>query len=143
MRDHKHDSSREIRSVPEIPTFIVLEDGNTTLAVAEENFNPFNIKRFFTLESKEPDTRGFHAHKICEQTIICVLGTASVICRDGVGVREYRLNQCTPPLIIPAGIWTEIELGSCTKLLVLASEYYEEFDYIRDWDEFIQFRRDS
>jgi len=127
--------------IVEIPTFTVVENRNIKLSVAEGNFNPLNVKRFFSLESVNQETRGFHAHKMCQQTIICTLGSATVTCRDGVISQEFQLRTDSPPLIIPPGIWTEIELNISSRLIILASEYYDESDYIRDWEAFMEFRK--
>ena len=141
MRKDINNLHEEMYSIVEIPTFTVVENRNTKLSVAERNFNPLNVKRFFTLESENQETRGFHAHKVCQQTIICTLGSATVICRDGVISQEFQLRTDSSPFIIPPGIWTEIELNISSRLIILASEYYDESDYIRDWDTFMEFRR--
>ena len=141
MREAINDIREEMNPTVEIPTFTLVENRNTKLSVAERNFNPLKVKRFFTLESENKETRGFHAHKVCQQTVICTLGSAKVICRDGIVSQEFQLITNSSPLIIPPGIWTEIELNSSSRLIILASEYYDESDYVRDWDAFMEFRR--
>ena len=128
---------------PMSPTFTLIENGNTKLAVADGNFSEFMVNRFFTLESSKPEIRGFHAHKKCLQVFICTVGSASIKCKDGNTERKFHLNPSSNPLLVHEGIWVEIELGTSTKILVLASENFDENDYLRDWSKYLEYKETS
>ncbi len=128
---------------PMFPAFTLIENGNTKLAVADGNFNKFTVNRFFTLESSKPEIRGFHAHRKCLQVFICTFGSASITCKDGNTERKFPLNATSNPLLVPEGIWVEIKLETSTKILVLASEKFDEKDYLRDWTKYLEFRKIS
>ena len=104
----------------------------------------FDIKRiYFTRDVGVGQTRGHHAHKTLRQVLLCPHGTISVTLDDGLGGKETTLLD-TPekgPYVGPA-LWRTMEwLKPASLLLVFASQNYEAADYIRDYDEFIEFAR--
>lgn len=101
---------------------------------------PFQPRRAFLVYSV-PNTRvrGEHAHKKCEQFLLCVSGSVAVIADDGESREEYVLSSPEVGLYMPAGVWgTQYKYSPDAVLLVLASLEYDPEDYIREYDEFLQ-----
>lgn len=110
--------------------------------VSLENFRevPFNTKRvYYIFGTKKGVARGYHAHKNLQQVLICVSGSCIVKIDDGDMVKEYKLDRPDVGLFVGEMIWREMNNFSddCV-LLVLASDYYDEQDYIREYDLFIE-----
>jgi len=98
---------------------------------------PFDIKRIFTVMAKKNEIRGNHAHKICQQLLVCVSGEIEVICDDGLNQRTYRLSEMGKGLLIPPGIWaSEKYINEGSVLMVLCDQAYEKNDYIFNYEEF-------
>ena len=104
---------------------------------------PFDIKRVFYLyDIPGGESRGAHAHKECHQFLIAASGAFEVLMDDGNTKRHVQLNRPYLGLHVPPGIWaSEINFSSGAICLVLASHEYNETDYIRDYNEFIRFRK--
>jgi len=100
---------------------------------------PFEIKRLFYLHDVPAGaSRGGHAHRTLEQVLICMSGGLEVRLDDGAEQRTMRLSRPWTGLYIPAMIWdTETHFAPGTVCLVLASDYYNEADYLRDYAEFL------
>lgn len=113
--------------------------GNITPVEGLNNI-PFDIKRvFYTYDIPGGESRGAHAHKRCHQFLIAASGSYEVFLDDGVNKRTVLLNRPFYGLHIPPGIWAaEQGFSSGSICLVLASLPYDEDDYIRDYDEFLQ-----
>jgi len=119
----------------------VIGDQRGSLIALEPGLNiPFAIKRVYYIYGTLPDVgRGYHAHRRLEQMAVCVSGSCKMIIDDGITRREMRLNSANKALVIRNMIWREMhEFSSDCVLLVLASDYYDESDYIRDYDKFIK-----
>lgn len=104
---------------------------------------PFDIKRVFYLyDIPGGESRGAHAHKECHQFLIAASGAFEVLMDDGNTKRHVQLNRPYVGLHVPPGIWaSEINFSSGAICLVLASHEYNEKDYIRDYNEFIRYRK--
>lgn len=127
-------------SVVELPK-IETEGGNIT--PIHPYFNvPFDIKRvFYSYDIPGGEARGAHAHKECHQFLIAASGAYEVLLDDGINKRTVLLNRPFYGLHVPPGIWaSEQAFSSGSICLVLASHGYSEEDYIRDYQEFIDFR---
>ena len=100
---------------------------------------PFDPARFFVVyDVPTVEARGAHAHRQCEQFLVCLSGSVRAIVDDGVNREEYLLDRPDLGLHMPAMIWgTQYRYSSDAVLLVLASRPYEADDYIRDYAEFI------
>lgn len=126
------------------PTFIDFQehgDWRGQLVALEENKNiPFSVKRvYFMYDTKEGVVRGKHAHKKLQQMLFCVAGACTIRLDDGKDKTEVRLEYPSKGLLIGPGIWREMyDFTSGAVLMVLASEYYDESDYIRDYDAFLK-----
>ena len=99
---------------------------------------PFHIKRvFWTYFTPESVIRGGHAHKTTIQAIIAVSGTIIFDIQDHKEYKEtFKLDSPNKLLIIPTLYWSDIKFSHNAVLLCLASEEYNEYEYIRDYSEF-------
>ena len=116
--------------------------GNIT--VLENNIEiPFSIKRIFYLyDIPGGESRGAHSHKECHQFLVAASGSFEILLDDGKVKKTVQLNQPYRGLHIPPGIWaSEINFSSGAICLVLASHEYDESDYIRDYDEFLYYKK--
>ena len=106
---------------------------------------PFDIKRVYYLyDIPGGESRGGHAHKELFQLIVSASGSFDVIIEDGKNKKTVTLNRPYSGLIIVPGIWRELtNFSSGSVCLVLASEVYDENDYIRDYKEFIKFKKND
>lgn len=120
--------------------FNVLGDERGQLVVLEAMKNiPFEIKRVYYLTGTKPEVpRGFHAHKELEQIAVCVSGKCLMIMDDGVNKEEVWLDAPNKAIFIGKMVWHEMHHFSpdCV-LLVIASDHYDESDYIRVYSDFI------
>ncbi|MDR1544698.1 MAG: FdtA/QdtA family cupin domain-containing protein [Prevotellaceae bacterium] len=101
---------------------------------------PFNIQRVYYLyDVPGGEERGGHAHKALRQLIVAASGSFDVVLDDGKNKRIVSLNRPYNGLLIVPGIWRELNnFSSGSVCLVLASEKYDEKDYIRDYQEFLK-----
>lgn len=113
------------------------------LVVAESGSQvPFAIARFFSVRATAGTERGRHAHRLCSQFMLCTHGAVDVICDDGAKRRSFTLDRANLALLTPPTIWNTVVFRQDHSVLsVLCDRPYEEEDYIRDYDEFLEFRR--
>jgi dTDP-4-dehydrorhamnose 3,5-epimerase-like enzyme len=118
-------------------------EGRGNLSVVEKQTLPFEVKRVYYLYDVPSDaSRGGHAHKQLKQCLIAVSGSFDVVLRDGRGKKIIHLNKPNKGLIIPNGIWRELEnFSSGSVCLALVSDSYNEADYIRHFEDFQLFKR--
>lgn len=112
----------------------VIENGETI---------PFDVKRIYYLyDVPGGESRGSHGHKHLEQLIIAVSGAFTVTLDDGNVRRSFTLNRPYQGLLVKPGIWRTLDdFSSGSVCLVLASEKYQAEDYIRDYNDFIEYRK--
>jgi len=103
---------------------------------------PFSIKRVYYLyDVPGGEERGAHAHKELQQLLVAAGGSFTVTLNDGTKKRSISLNRPYQGLLIVPGIWRElIDFSSGSICLVLASTNYNENDYIRDYNEFLNYK---
>lgn len=120
---------------------ISFEQGNLTVVENNSDF-PFQVKRVFYLyDIAGGESRGAHSHHECHQFLIAASGSFEVSLDDGKFKRQVFLNRPNLGLHIPPGIWaSEINFSSGAICLVLASHPYNEADYIRDYEDFLEYR---
>lgn len=110
--------------------------------VALEEFKdiPFEIKRvYYMYDTGEGVHRGFHAHRSLEQILICIHGSCKVLLDNGTEKKVISLEKPYEGLYIANDMWREMyDFSSDAVLLVLASDFYKEEDYIRDYDVFLK-----
>lgn len=119
--------------------FKSLGDDRGSLISLEENKNiPFNIKRvYYIFGTKEGVRRGFHAHKKLKQVAVCVSGSCKFLLDDGKEKHHISLSSPEKGLLIEDMVWHEMyDFSDDCVLVVLADDFYDESDYIRDYDEF-------
>ncbi|RZJ76214.1 MAG: WxcM-like domain-containing protein [Flavobacterium sp.] len=120
----------------EIPKF---EDHTGNVAVVESGIVPFDIKRIFYLYDIEGSaTRGRHAHKELIQFLIPISGSFDVIVKNGINEEVFTLNDPAKGLLLNAGLWNElVNFSPGAVCMVVASDVYDEADYIRDFDDYL------
>lgn len=101
---------------------------------------PFNAKRYFMVfDVPSVETRGEHAHRECHQFLICVRGSCAVVADDGTNRQEFLLDRPDAGIHLPPMVWgIQYKYSADAVLLVFASHYYDNADYIRDYSEFRQ-----
>ena len=116
------------------------QEGNLTF-IYENVHVPFPINRvFYSYDIPGGEDRGAHAHKHCHQFIIAASGSFEVVLDDGTNKRTVQLNRPFWGLHVPPGIWaSEQGFSSGSICLVLASDGYSEEDYIRDYDDYLDY----
>lgn len=127
-------------SLYRIPAF---EDIRGSLIAAEISQHlPFSPVRFFVVHNvPSGEVRGEHAHRQCDQFLICVTGSVRVLVDDARNRQEFLLNSPEVGLLLPAGIWgTQYKYSANASLLVFASHKYDQSDYIRDYEEWLKSR---
>ena len=113
-------------------------DNRGYLSVIENGLDiPFDIKRIYYLYMVPEVARGAHAHKALQQLLIATSGSVEVIMDDGSEKKSFMLDRPWKGLLIPAGLWRDLEnFSGGAVLLCLASEKYDPEDYIRDYEAF-------
>ncbi len=111
------------------------------IAVEEGKDIPFEIKRiYYMYDTVEGVVRGHHAHKTLEQILICVHGSCKIRLDNGREKKVVALEKPYEGLYVSNNMWREMyDFSSDAVLMVLASELYIEDDYIRDYEEFVQY----
>lgn len=115
------------------------------IAVEQQLDIPFEIKRIYYILDTLPNVkRGFHAHKSLQQVLICTSGICKIMLDNGTNKETIVLDKATEGLYISGCIWREIyDFAPGTVLLVLASDLYDESDYIRNYEEYINYLKEN
>lgn len=118
-------------------------EDNGDLVVMEGLINvPFSIARVFVVRAPDRAIRGQHAHRACTQLLTCPRGAIDVECDDGLLKASFTLDHPNIGLLVPPCIWSQqTYYGKNAALTVLCDLPFDEDDYIRDYDEFLFFRR--
>ncbi len=110
--------------------------------IALENLKeiPFEIKRIYYIYDTKPEfPRGAHAHRELEQVLIMMEGSCELVLNDGKNIKNIILNRPDMGIFIGKNMWREMKNFSYgAKLLVLASDFYNEKEYIRNYNEFLK-----
>lgn len=101
---------------------------------------PFSIKRiYYMYATKKGVRRGYHAHKSLEQILICIHGSCKILLDDGSEKESVCLEKPYEGLYLSNNIWREMyDFSEDAVLMVIASDFYDESDYIRDYGEFLE-----
>lgn len=130
--------------LPELITLPKIDDprGNLTF-IEEENHIPFKIKRvYWVYDVPGGQTRGGHAFKEQQELIAALSGSFDVLVNHGNGTQRIHLNRSYFGLYVPNGLWRHMDNFSTNSVgMILSSTFYDEMDYIRDFDEFLKFRQ--
>ena len=111
----------------------VVENGSTL---------PFDVKRvYYIYDVPGGESRGAHAHRNLEQLIVAASGSFTVTLDDGKRKQSFFLNRPYQGLYVKPGLWRDLDnFSSGSVAMVLASEVYDPEDYIRDYQEFVEYR---
>lgn len=115
------------------------------VALEEMKDIPFKIKRvYYMYDTIQGVRRGKHAHKSLQQILICIHGKCKIYLDDGYEQQDILLDKPYEGIYIENNMWREMyDFSEDAVLLVLASELYDESDYIRDYDEFIEWVKEK
>ena len=118
--------------------------GNS-LIIEKTNNCTFDLKRIYYIYNVPAgQERGRHAHKILQQLIIAVCGSFDLIVDDGKAKKKFKLNSPTKGIQMPSGLWRELKNFSTDSVcLVICSNEYDESDYIRNYQDFLNFKLDK
>lgn len=119
-------------------------DRNGNLTVVENGATlPFDVKRvYYIYDVPGGESRGAHAHRELEQLIVAASGSFTVTLDDGKSKRSFFLNRPYQGLYVRPGLWRDlVDFSSGAVAMVLASDVYKKEDYIRDYNEFVEFRK--
>lgn len=116
-----------------------IEDPRGNLSVIQEDVLPFTFKRIYYLyDVPSGAERGGHSHIAQKEFLIALSGSFTVVLNDGKEIRTVILNKPNEGLLIHEGIWRELnDFSSGSVCLVVASDVFDEQDYIRDFENFI------
>lgn len=114
------------------------DDRGQLVAIEAMKDLPFEVKRVYYIYDTLPNVRrGFHAHRNLQQILVCVHGSCRIHLDNGHEQEEVLLDKPNEGLYIANDMWREMyDFSEGAVLLVLASEHYDEADYIRNYDEF-------
>ena len=118
-------------------------DNRGYLSVVEGGIDiPFEIKRIYYLYMVPEAARGAHAHKQLQQLMIATSGSVHVTMDDGTNKKTFVLDKPWKGLYVAPGLWRDLDdFSGGTVCMVLASEKYEAEDYIRDYEEFLKYKK--
>ncbi|WP_412464323.1 sugar 3,4-ketoisomerase [Flavobacterium mekongense] len=116
-----------------------IQDVRGNLSVIEGDVIPFAMKRVYYLyDVPSGAERGGHSHKVQQEFLVALSGSFTVVLTDGKDNVSVTLNKPNEGLLIPNGIWRELEnFSSGSVCLVIASDVFEEADYIRNYNEYL------
>jgi len=123
----------------ELPSFT---EASGLLTIMESSKLPLQIERTFTIHGTAGALRGRHAHRQCGQILICLTNSCRVSCDDGRARKQFCLDNPAKGLYVPPSIWTDQTYDEAAILLVLCDRPYEPEDYIREYDEFLRYRKE-
>ena len=128
----------------EFPSIVEKKEQGVLRVFESENL-PFIVKRVFSVvNAKSGSKRGEHAHKKCNQLICCVAGKINLICNDGETQVETFLSPKTEAILVPSGVWAEQDyLKDNSVIIVFCDQSYDEQDYIRDYDEYLEWKKEQ
>ncbi len=136
---------RKVHKVSDIliVKFPLFAESNGSLLVMEGgDVVPFEIARVFLVKADAGAIRGNHAHYECFQLLQCNNGSVSVKCDDGDKSVDFSLDEPNQGLLIPPGIWASQTYNDSNSILVvLCDQPFSETDYMRDYDEYLRYRK--
>lgn len=139
QKTHSNTTLTKLSKIIEVPRIYdegILEFGESTRHI------PFEIKRFYLIHDVIRNAvRGRHAHKKTDQVIFCIQGSITIILDNGREKEAITLNKSNQGLMLDAMMWHEmVAFKKNTILLVVASDYFFETDYIRDYSTYLQLK---
>jgi len=121
------------------------DDRGQLVSLEEFKDIPFRIKRvYYMYNTKENVIRGHHAHKSLQQILVCIHGSCKIMLDNGKEKKIIPLEKPYEGLYVSNAMWREMyDFSPDAVLMVLASELYDESDYIRDYNEFLEYVKNS
>ncbi len=121
------------------------DDRGQLVAIEAMKDLPFEVKRvYYIYDTLAGVRRGFHAHRNLQQILICVSGSCKIHLDNGTDTAEVLLDKPNEGLYIANDMWREMyDFSPDAVLLVLASEYYDEADYIRNYADFLKYVKEG
>ncbi len=118
--------------------------GNLTVAESMKQV-PFDVRRvYWTYDVPSGESRGGHAHRQCRELIIAISGSFTVTIDNVKEKQSFHLNHPWQGLLVETGVWRTLDdFSSGAVCLVLASDPFEEADYIREYDEYLEYMKDK
>ena len=118
-------------------------DNRGYLSVIEGGIDiPFEIKRIYYLYMVPEAARGAHAHKQLQLLLVATSGSVDITLDDGKEKKTFHLDRPWKGLLVVPGLWRDLDnFSGGTVLMCLASEHYDEEDYIRDYDAFLKYKK--
>lgn len=128
-----------MKTLPTLINIPTIKDIRGNLAVIQTDAIPFDFKRvYYLFDVPSSAYRGGHSHINQHEVIIALSGSFTVTVNDSKEKNSFLLNKPNLGLYLPTGIWRELEnFSSGAVCLVLASDIFDEADYIRDFDQFL------
>ena len=116
------------------------DERGSLIAIEAEKSVPLEVRRvYYIFATKEGVERGFHAHKALNQVAVAVTGSCEMVLDDGECETSVLLDSAQKGVLIGPGVWRVMRnFSSDCVLLLLADQHYDEADYIRDYQEFIE-----
>jgi dTDP-4-dehydrorhamnose 3,5-epimerase-like enzyme len=112
------------------------------IVVAQATQVPFEIARMFTLTAPKGAVRGEHAHRRCMQFMLCVHGAVEVVCDDSQDRKTFILDRTNIAVCVPPTIWNSVVVKQDQSVVtILCDRPFEEADYIREYPDFMAFRK--
>ena len=121
----------------DIVDFTIVNDGESTISILEK----ISVKRLFMVEVNQSEERGEHAHKGCAQWISVLRGQIRVTLKDSYSSTSHKLTNDGKFLYVPPGIWASQSYSTKAIALVLCDQTFNEADYIRDWEEYLNYKK--
>ncbi|TWD99229.1 dTDP-4-dehydrorhamnose 3,5-epimerase-like enzyme [Pseudomonas sp. AG1028] len=117
---------------------IIGDERGSLIALETQSIIPFDVKRiYYIFDTKPGVSRGFHAHRNLKQVMVCVSGKCRILLDDGKSKVNLWLDSPSKALLIEGLIWREMhDFSPDCVLVVMASEHYDESDYIRNYSDF-------
>lgn len=114
------------------------DERGSLVAIEEQRDIPFAVRRVYYIFGTQPGvTRGLHAHRQLQQIMVCLHGKCRLYLDDGLDQKVVNMESNSQGILIDRMVWHQMyEFSPDCVLLVLADDYYEESDYIRDYSEF-------
>lgn len=118
-------------------------DNRGYLSVIEGGMDiPFEIKRIYYLYMVPETARGAHAHKQLQQLLVATSGSVDITLDDGREKKTFHLDRPWKGLLVVPGLWRDLDnFSGGTVLMCLASEKYDEGDYIRNYNDFLNYKK--
>ena len=115
-------------------------EGDSMWILEDLKLVPHPVKRLFFISPESNATRGDHAHLDCWQTLVCIKGKILITVDDGINKQTIDLFSYGQALTIPPELWCRQDYSPNSSLVVLCSHLYDEKDYLRNYQEFRNFR---